>query len=474
MCHGLPDTFGDRGMVSTENYGLVSLHFWEVPVMVLYIMLLGVWFSRTKNKHIGQHPEYRWYLWGFYAKMLGGLAFSLVYFVYYGGGDTVAYFYSAIPLVNLLARDPVMYLQALLADNTMATRDLLFDNSTGYPYGFVYIDPHGYFLSKLLSPLAWIAFKSYLVTMVLVVAVTYEGVWRLFRTLRSYYPSIEGRLAFAVLFMPSSLFWGSGIIKDTFTFSAVCWFVHLLDELVFRKRGGLLRWAMLLISAWVMVMLKPYVFMALFPATMLWVFHARVQRIRNQMLRVMVLPLAVVTLFALWFVSINALGDELGKFSLDRALDTIVITQADLKRGQYGTNYFDLGPIEPTWSSVLSKFPVAVLAGLFRPAIFEVNNVMMLFSGLENLLLASLAAYILFRSRVVHFFTLLSKNAPVANGLCVRGGVCVHDRGHHAEFRGHGALQDPFVALVRIRLVHQCVHLRPPPGGRPQRHAFPV
>jgi hypothetical protein len=236
-------------------------------------------------------------------------------------------------------------------------------------------------------------------------------VWRLFRTLRSYYPSIEGRLAFAVLFMPSSLFWGSGIIKDTFTFSAVCWFVHLLDELVFRKRGGLLRWAMLLISAWVMVMLKPYVFMALFPATMLWVFHARVQRIRNQMLRVMVLPLAVVTLFALWFVSINALGDELGKFSLDRALDTIVITQADLKRGQYGTNYFDLGPIEPTWSSVLSKFPVAVLAGLFRPAIFEVNNVMMLFSGLENLLLASLAAYILFRSRVVHFFTLLSKNA---------------------------------------------------------------
>jgi hypothetical protein len=397
-------------MISTENFGLVGLDFWEVPLAILYMALIALWFAHTKSRRISSEPEYGYYLWGFYAKIAGGVLFTLVYYFYYRGGDTIAYFYSAVPLANLAKQDPVAYLHALFADNSMQSRSIFFTTETGYPYGYIYGDPLGYFMVKLISPLVIISFKSYLVTTVLVGAVTYSGVWKLFQTLCSYYPSIRPKLAFAVLFVPSCLFWGSGIIKDSFTFSAACWFVHGIDNLLIRKVRPASSLIGLFISGAIMVLLKPYIIMTLLPACMLWAAYARVSRIRNAAVRVIALPVLFVVLFFTLLVAINSVGNSFGKFSPERALHTVVVTQNDLKRGQYGSNHFDLGTIEPTWSSVLSKFPRATFAGMFRPQLIESRNVMMLVSGMENSLMLLFCLYILYRSRLVYFIALLRKN----------------------------------------------------------------
>lgn len=397
-------------MISTENFGFVTLQFWEVPLMVLYVMLIAAFFAYQKNKWIITKPEYRYYLWGFYAKVAGGMLFTYVYYFYYGGGDTTAYFYSSVPLANLAKQDPLAYVHALFAANTWENRDLIFSIETGYPYGFIYNDAMGYFMAKLISPLVILSFGSYLVTTALIIGVTYPGVWKLFQTLTRYYPSIRPRLAFAVLFFPSCLFWGSGILKDTFTFSAACWFVHGVDNLLVRKTK---RWSStfgLVVTSAILVLLKPYIFMTLFPACILWAAFARIRLIKNSVIRIVVLPGLFILLFVGMFAAMNWMSDSLGQFALDKALDTIVIKQQDLKRAQYGTNYFDLGTIEPTWSSVLSKFPEATFAGMFRPVLIESRNAMMLIAGLENTLMLGLFLYILYRSRVVHFITLVRKN----------------------------------------------------------------
>ena len=377
---------------------------------VLYFMLIAMWFSRRKNLRIKAEPEYRYYLWGFYAKVIGGMAFTVVYYFYYRGGDTIAYFYSAVPLVNLAKQDPIAYLHALFADNSVRNRSIFFSVATGYPYSYIYVDPLGYFMAKLMSPIVLISFKSYLVSVVLLVAVTYQGIWKLFLTMARYYPSIQPRLAFAVLFVPSCIFWGSGIMKDSFTFAAGCWFVHSIDNLLIRKINRFGALVSIMISGSMMAFLKPYILMTLLPACMLWAAYDRVSRIRNAVIRMITLPMLFAVLFFGLLVAFNSLGDSFGKFSPEKALHTVVITQADLKSGNYGSNYFDLGTIEPTWSSILSKFPQATFAGMFRPTLFESRNVLMLISGLENSLLLFLFLYILYRTRVVHFIALLRKN----------------------------------------------------------------
>jgi len=115
---------------------------------------------------------------------------------------------------------------------------------------------------------------------------------------------------------------------------------------------------------------------------------------------------------------LGSLGDELGKFSLDKALDTVVLTQNDLKRSdEYGHNYFDVGEVEASWMSVLSKLPVALNATLFRPYFYECHNFTMLMSGLENLWLLILFIRILWATRIVMLPTVIMKNPLVLTCL---------------------------------------------------------
>ncbi|MFA5782904.1 MAG: hypothetical protein WC868_11620, partial [Bacteroidales bacterium] len=74
------------------------------------------------------------------------------------------------------------------------------------------------------------------------------------------------------------------------------------------------------------------------------------------------------------------------------------LVQQDLIRGeQYGANYYDIGKFDASITGILSKAPKAIIAGLFRPFIWETRNIVMLFSGLENFILLIFTLYIIFR-----------------------------------------------------------------------------
>lgn len=188
-------------------------------------------------------------------------------------------------------------------------------------------------------------------------------------------------------------------MKDTFTFSAVCWWVHAVDEVFFKHRGQFMNWLTIVLSAWIMLLIKPYIFMVMMPATLLWLFYFRVSRLRNAMIKFVVVPITVVGLAAMSFFLLIKLGSQLDKFALTDALTTIQVTQADLaNEASYGSNSFDLGYFDGTWSNILMKFPLAVNAALFRPYIWESRNLVMGLSGLENLWVLGLVAFAFLRS----------------------------------------------------------------------------
>ncbi len=389
----------------------VTIQLWEFLLLFIVVAVAGVMHARRKNIEIKRHAEYRYYLWGLYAKIFGAVMFSLTYVFYYKNGDTISYFISAVPFAKLFFQDPLVYFDALFAENTLENRFRLFNPDTGYPLSYIYYDSRSYTLVRLVSPFVILTFQSYLLCAAAVGIVSYGGVWRLYRMMVRYYPKLQRQLAIAVLFFPSTVFWGSGILKDTFTFTAVCWYVHAMDRIFMLRRGGSSTWGVLIVASAILIGMKPYIFMTIFPASIMWVLYQRVATIRNTAVRVLILPVAMSLLVVVTLFTLDTLGDRLSKFSLDKALDTIVLNQKDMKRGEhYGDNYFDLGEVEARWSSVLAKFPQATFAGLFRPALIESNNVVMVLSGLENTYLLFLALYVLYRSRLVFFFTLVLRN----------------------------------------------------------------
>ena len=99
--------------------------------------------------------------------------------------------------------------------------------------------------------------------------------------------------------------------------------------------------------------------------------------------------------FTAGYGALSLLGDSLGKFSIARMLETASISQKDLRQDYYHGSSFDIGEFEPTVGGMLGKAPAAITVGLFRPFIWESRNVVMLASGLENLI------YLLMSLRVV-------------------------------------------------------------------------
>ncbi len=382
-------------------HGYVDIYVWEYFLSAFYIIGLYVWFSRLKNVNIKAHPEYKYFLWGFLAKVIGGMVFALVYFYHYQGGDSIMYFYSAVSTVKLATSRPLDYFGVMFGDNTLDNW-ARFDTDTGYPYQYVFLDPRTWMVIRLLSPLVFIAFKSYLVTTVMLASMAYMGVWRCFRMFVGYFPTMTGKFAMAFLFVPSVIFWGSGVGKDTFTFSGTCFFVYAVDQWFFKRSrsfgtifGGL-------VSGGLVIYIKPYIFMALVPSMLLWILYSRITGIRNTLIKFVVVPFAFLVLVGGTIGILSGLGDKLGKFSLDNAITTTLVTNQDMMRNtDYSSNYFDIGAMDGTWSGLLSKAPTAIFAALFRPRLDEARNVVMLISGLENAWLLWLVFGTLVSGRVV-------------------------------------------------------------------------
>lgn len=394
-------------------HGEVDIAYWEYVLGFVYLLIIFIYFAREKNIKLKGAPEYRHFIWGLFAKLFGGVAFSLIYFYYYAGGDTIMYFYSAVSLSKMAAVDPGMYLDVVTGPNSMENLSK-FNDTIGYPFAYVYFDPRTYFLIRVISPLVYITFNSYLLTTLILASISYIGIWRCYRTFVSYFPSLMNKFAVAFLYMPSVVFWGSGIMKDTLTFSATCWYIHSLDEVFFKRRNFVMGMAGLVVSSAIMIIMKPYIFMAVFPVSVLWLLYSRVAAIRSSLIRFVLLPTAVVAMFGMSMYVLTTLGDRLDKFSLQSALTTIQTTQADMIRAeQYGNNFFDIGTIDGTWTGLISKFPIATNAALFRPYIWEARSVVVLLSALENSWLMGFILLLLWRTRVRFFFRCLMGNPLV-------------------------------------------------------------
>jgi len=400
-------------MVHLLYHGYVDIAYWEYALGLVYVFLLYLYFARQQSVAIKKAPEYRHLLTGLTCKLAGGVFFSLIYFYYYKGGDTVMYFYSAVSMSKMAAMHLPTYFHVLFGDNN-AENLTLFNEEIGYPFGYLYHDPRTWFVIRLLSPLAILTMNSYLISTIILASISYIGIWRCYRTFVSYYPSLTNKFAIAFLYMPSVNFWGSGILKDTLTFSAACWWVHAVDQLFFKRNKLTGSVASLLLSAVFLVVVKPYIFMILFPATMLWVLYFRVAKIESGLIRFLVLPIMMIAFISSSFYILTKMGGQLDKFSLDKALTTVQTTQSDMTRADaYGGNYFDVGVIDGSLLGTLSKFPVATNAALFRPYIWEARSLVVGLSGLENLWLLGFSLILIWRTKLIFFFRAIIGNPMV-------------------------------------------------------------
>ena len=244
----------------------------------------------------------------------------------------------------------------------------------------------------------------------MVACITYSGFWKLYQTFLLEFPNLKRELAISCLFIPSCVFWGSGLMKDSFTLSAVGWFTYSFYHFFIKKDRKLSYGLYLFIAGFIILAIKPYIFFALLPGSILWLSNNLIKKINHGFIRFLASPIIIAIGGFTGYLALDKMGDNLGQYQIDTVLDKAVVTQKDMKADYYGGKTYDIGEFDASLTGIISKAPIAIFSGIFRPGIWDVRNPVMLISSLENSYLLILTLFLLLKLKIFGFFSLIRKN----------------------------------------------------------------
>ncbi|MBK7965271.1 MAG: hypothetical protein IPK10_08200 [Bacteroidetes bacterium] len=251
-------------------------------------------------------------------------------------------------------------------------------------------------------------------TTIIFASLSFFGIWKLYLVFVNEFPDLKKELAISFLFIPSVFFWGSGLLKDTFTLSALGYIVWSLYNFFILKKDILKSVFALILATFVILSIKPYILVGLLPAIIVWLIKIMMNKIRGAVLKAAAVPILILFGVGFGYLFMLMLGEALQEYKLDSILDKAVVNQRDLKSDYHKGNAFDIGEFDASVGSVLSKFPIATFSAIYRPMIIETNNLVMFISGIENLLILIFTIRILIKVKVFGLFRYVFKNELLA------------------------------------------------------------
>ncbi|MCB0494032.1 MAG: hypothetical protein KDC93_16620 [Cyclobacteriaceae bacterium] len=348
---------------------IVSVVFWGV----LIFLLAKIFLSQSNILKL-------FFIGGLLIKVLAGICVGLVYTYYYTAGDTFGFFYDAQVLNSLLDK----------ADGAYFNFILFGDRSFEVVEGLVNLERRSLFFVKNLSLVTMVSFNSYWVSSIFFSIASFLGCWYAFKKMIVHFP--EGRWSGLVsfLFVPTFIFWSSGIIKESLSVAALMYLTGFTIALVFKEKSKLWEWVLAAIAVLFLWKLKYYWAALFIPAAFTTVLLIR--------LIIPVLPTRNKVFETLLWISVFGLivlgGSNIHpNFYLSRFLNVVVENHnAYVVASQNGpvVHFYNL---EASWGSILLNSPWALFSGLFRPAIVESVSFFQIVVALENLLLMALFVF---------------------------------------------------------------------------------
>ena len=379
-------------------------------LITVYILLFTIGFNIYSTiKYSSEQKLKKFFLYGFYFKIFASLGFALVFDWYYRrGGDSFSYFYNACYLGNVLFEDFKSYLRIFLG---FISKENIYTLPVGLSYIPAFNDSGKIAVHRFLSLFTILGLKNYYLTIIVFNVFLYMMIWRVFLFFNKVFPDKSKILAYGFLYVPSVLFWGSGILKDSFTFTFGLVFISNFYKIFFQRNLNILNFAKLLLAAYIVITLKPYILYSYIAGGFVWLGLNSLKAVKNRVLRVFVLPVVILGIGFAGIYVLNSVANVVGGSykDIDSMLNKAVVSQQDLKQEYYQGSSFDIGDYEPTVEGALSVTPAAIIAGLYRPFIWEARSLVVFLSGLENLVLSIITLYVFFKVGFINILKIISR-----------------------------------------------------------------
>ena len=355
-------------------------------ILPFYLLIVFLIASHYRNKYYKQkHPLRKYFMLGFGVKLFGGLFVSLIYYYYYGGGDTINYWHQTETINSSLQDSFSTWIKLITGSANYYDVDVYNYTTKFYWYG---LDAPEYLVSVVGAILGLFTFTTFLPTTLLYSALSFIGIWKLFVVFTKLYPKLIKQMAWAFLFIPSVIFWGSGFMKDTITFSCIGWVVHFFYLIFYENKKPVLNSIGALFFLYIIFIIKSYIVMAFLPAALLWGVGLLSYKIKNRRLIIVARYfLYVISILGLVLIGGRLQTEMFGEYNVESVASKSFSTRSYLLRisnEQDGSGY-DLGDMDPTLLGMLEKIPAGVNVTLFRPYPWEAKKPIVMISAVEAL-----------------------------------------------------------------------------------------
>lgn len=304
-------------------------------------------------------------------KLLSGILVGLLYTYYYPVGDTFEYFKDASRIASVFSQDFSAYAEFLFFNKGLQSLSLTF------------YEPRAVFLTKIVSVFTILTARNYWIISLYFSFLSFLSAWVLVKTINRNVSSVNTPSFIAFLFLPSIVFWTSGLIKESLAVAALYCLTAFFLKIWFNERIRIVNIVGALISLWLFWNLK-YYFLAIFLpvacATLLYKFIFDKRFTRSPTLELVVwISILTVPLFLISFLHPN--------FHLDRFLNVIVLNNTAFNKLSAPEDLIHYTNLQAEPASIIQNAPWALFSGLFRPLFWESATFLQVLLSIENTLL---------------------------------------------------------------------------------------
>jgi hypothetical protein len=371
-------------------------------LLPIYLFIVFIFAAHFRNKYYPKgHPHRRFFMTAFTLKIFGAVLLGVIYQFYYKGGDTLNY-WRQTEIINSSMSDS-FWTWLRLVTGTAEIYDVDVYNYTAQFWWYGIRTPE-YLMSVIGALIGLFTMTTYLPTAVIFASLSFIGIWKLYVVFTKLYPRLSKQLAYAILFIPSVIFWGSGFMKDTITLSCMGWVTHFFYLIFYENKKIIANSIFALIFLYIIYIIKSYIVMAFLPAILLWGVGLLSYKIKDTRL----------ILFVRYFLYASAIGgiffiggkleaEMFGEYNVESVANKSFVTRDYLFRisnEQDGSGY-TLGDFDPTILGMLQQAPAGVNVTLFRPYLWEARKPIVMISALESLFFLIFTIVVIFRNNPI-------------------------------------------------------------------------
>ncbi len=353
-----------------------------------------------------------YHAYGFWIKSLIVLAFAFFNWKLSPGDSFVLYQTEGKNLYDLMLKD-FSNVKWILQKAPLFDESLL---RNSWNRGYLLNEPN-FMVVRFVAVISFFTLGKYLLTNLVFSLLAFTGAWKLFLFFYEQYPHLHRKFAIAILYLPTFVFWSSGILKDSICIAAIGWITYSMYQIFVKHTGLIKNTIFLLVFGYFLWVIKPYILISYVPFFILYLILKNVGLVNNRAVKLVLAPLLIAgSVFAFTRILDN-LKEEMGQYaveSLTKNVKNMNEAYENQQRDDNSSSMFTYGSdFDGSITGLIKMAPVFIGTTFFRPFIWESKKPSTILSSLEGMTLMFFTIMVFYKAGLKTAFQTLSRN-PLA------------------------------------------------------------